>query len=103
MGSQLEATAAVMSDCMGVRLPWDMLDGHGPLPGQGPSTEAGAAPRPHSLPDPGAKPRHLGTEKGHFENITRKCFSSHSVHTATSALAHTLLTQQIFPAPWFPK
>lgn len=57
------------------QLPLDMLDGQGPLPSQGASTKAGTTPRPLSLPSPGAKPRDLGREKGHFENTTHKCFS----------------------------
>lgn len=55
---------------------WDMLEGHAW------STKAGATTQLCSLPVPGTKPRHLGTEKGHFENTTHKGFNSGSIDTA---------------------
>lgn len=72
MGSQTEATAAAMSACLGVPVAVGHGGGHGSLLGWGASTEAGAT---HPPACPGEKSRDLGTEKGHFENTTHKCFS----------------------------
>lgn len=82
VGPQLETTTVDMVDCIGslaamghARWPWTPS-------WMGSQHQGWGCPEPCSLPAPGAKPGHLGTEKGHFGNTTPNCFSSHFIDTA---------------------